>query len=226
MDFSKDKVVSKSFSKKLIGGLDDFEVRDFLHVLAEEISHLQKKTTILKKQIQEKEDLIRDYRDREHILKESIASAEKWAEKVRKDADKNSALVLEKAHNKSETMIQEARHSLQSVYTDIMDLKRMHLQFKTGLKAALQVQMDLLEQDPVFSASSPLPETNRESFLEDKNKVAVEKNIASSLSSEQKESNKKDAPPQKTKSSKNLSSSEKDIRSLRESLKSLNKTFS
>ena len=229
MNFSKDKIVSKSFSKKLIGGLDDFEVRDFLHVLAEEISHLHKKSEILQKQIKDKEDLIRDYRDREHILKEAIASAEKWAEKIRKDAEKNSALVLEKAHNKSESLIQEARHSLQSVYTDIMDLKRMQLQFKTGLKAALQVQMDLLEQDPIFSSSSSLPETNMKTFIEENDSSKDETNVSSlksSTPSEEKNSDNKESAKEKTSASENLSPVEKDIRSLRESLKSLNKNFS
>ena len=223
MEFSKDKIVSKRFSKKFIGGLDDFEVRDFLHVLAEEISHLTKKNALLEKQIQEQEELIRDYRDREHILKESIASAEKWSDKIRKDAEKNSSLILEKAHNKSEALIQEARYSLQTVYTDIMDLKRMQLQFKTGLKAALQVQMDLLEQDSIFSPGSSLPSpTNMESFLEEKEefppkplKPLEEKNI-----------DKKELFKQKTDSSENLKKAEKEIRSLRESLKSLNKNFS
>lgn len=216
MEFSKDSIVSKSFSKKFIGGLDEFEVRDFLHVLAEEINHLTKKDALQKKQIQEKEDLIRDYRDREHILKESIVSAEKWAERIRKDAENNSSLILEKAHNKSEALIQEARHSLQSVYTDIMDLKRLQLQFKTGLKAALQVQMDLLEQDPVFSPHPSLPIENMESLLEEKSKS----------SSGQESSNDKVLLKQKTETAETFKKAEKDIQSLRESLKSLDKNFS
>lgn len=230
MEFSKDKIISRRFSKKFMGGLDDFEVRDFLHVLAEEISHLTKKNALLEKQIQEQEDLIRDYRDREHILKESIASAEKWSDKIRKDAEKNSSLILEKAHSKSEALIQEARHSLQTVYTDIMDLKRMQLQFKTGLKAALQVQMDLLEQDPIFSPGASLPSpTNMEGFLEEKNKFSKEKEEASPKpfkSAEEKNTDKKKFSKPKRDSSENLKKAEKEIRSLRESLKSLNKNFS
>ena len=81
MELSKDNIVSKHFSKKILRGLDEFEVRDFLHVLAEEIRHLTQKNTLQKNQIQKLESLIKDYKDREHILKESIVSAEKWAEK-------------------------------------------------------------------------------------------------------------------------------------------------
>ena len=228
MEFSKDNIVSKSFSKKFMRGLDEFEVRDFLHVLAEEIRHLVQKSLLQKKRIQDQEDLIKDYRDREHILKESIVSAEKWAEKIRKDAESNSSLVLEKAHDKSEVLIQEARHSLQSVYNDIADLKRLQLQFKTGLKAALQVQMDLLEQDPIFSPSSSLPTTNIETVLEEKQTVnEKEDNVfIASETFEEETPNKKETSDQTKETKETLKIAEKELASLRESLKSLDRSFS
>ena len=205
MELSKDNIVSKSFSKKMMGGLNEFEVRDFLHVLAEEIRHLTQKTMLQNKKIQEQEALIKDYRDREYILKESITSAEKWAEKIRKDAENNSSLVLEKAHNKSQSLIQEARHSLQTVYNDIADLKRLQLQFKTGLKAALQVQLDLLDQDPIFQPDSALPTTNIEKALKERENTLEGK------------ADSKNSPPEEP---------EKELASLRESLSSLDKSFS
>lgn len=209
MEFSKDNIVSKHFSKKLWGGLDEFEVRDFLHVLAEEMRHLTRKVYLQKQQIQELESLIKDYRDREHILKESIVSAESWAEKIRKDAETNSHLVLAKAQDKSTALIQEARHSLQTVYNDIADLKRLQLQFKTGLKAALQVQMDLLDQDPLFSPGPALPLSEKETFLE-KNSVSEKDN--SSVEKEPSSSAPKTV--------------EKELSSLKKSISSLNKDFS
>ena len=227
MELSKDNIVSKHFSKKLLRGLDEFEVRDFLHVLAEEIRHLSQKSALQKKQIQEQESLIRDYRDREHILKESIVSAEKWAEKIRKDAESNSSLVLEKAHSKSEALIQEARHSLQSVYNDIADLKRLQLQFKTGLKAALQVQMDLLEQDPIFSPSSTLSSTDRDHFLEQtKSPVKKEDNDLKSEPCLEEGGSIKELSLQDKELSGTLKVDEKELASLKESLSSLNKSFS
>ena len=208
MELSKDNIISKHFFIKLLGGLDEFEVRDFLHVLAEEIRHLTQKSILQKQQIQEMEALIRDYRDREHILKKSIASAEKWAEKIRKDAENNSQLVLAKAHDKSEALIQEARHSLQSVYNDIADLKRLQLQFKTGLKAALQVQLDLLDQDPLFSPHSSLPSADIENLLEKNEKPDKEDSLH----------------PEEPSSTPKID--EKELSSLRKSLNSLNKSFS
>ena len=180
MDLSKESIVSRHFSRKMVGGLNEFEVRDFLHVLAEEIRHMTQLVKDQNEKLREQEELIQDYRDREHILKQSISSAQEVADKIRRDADNQADLILEKAQDKSDSLIQEARHSLQSVYNDIADLKRLHLQFKTSLKASLQAQLELLEQGPLFASTLPydgeqvlekaLPSTRQEnpqSFSED-----------------------------------------------------------
>jgi len=238
MEFSEENIVSKHFSKKIFGGLDEFEVRDFLHALAEEIQGLKKNCVLQKNQLQEQETLIQDFRDREHILKESIANAEKWAEKVRKDAEENSCLILEKAHSKSESLIQEARHSLQTVYNDITDLKRLQLQLRTGLKAALQVQMDLLDQEPLFGPGACLSESPLKDLLGDQvQKTNKKEKLKPSLLKKEETLN-----PQKqeeenlqtqdieedslNETSKNLSIDDKELHSLKESLSALNRTFS
>ena len=155
MALSKDNIISKHFSKKMFGGLNEFEVRDFLNVLAEDIRHL---TVLVDKQnqrIKEMEERIQDYKDREQLLKRSIVSAQEIADKIQKDTEQKSQLIIARANDKSESLILQARNSLQSVYNDIASLKRLHLQFRSSLKASLQSQMDMLEQTPLFSLSLP-----------------------------------------------------------------------
>lgn len=230
MDLSKENIVSKHFSRKWAGGLSEFEVRDFLHVLAEEIRHLLQMNLQQKNRIREQEKLLQDYREREHILKESIQSAEKWAEKIKQDAEKNGSLVLEKAQHKSESLIQEARHSLQTVYNDILDLKRIQLQFKTGLKAALQVQMDLLEQDPVFQPNSFINTKNIDSMLDplgEKKPISEPQDISPPLTEEEPASDETKEEAQAFESPmEGLKINSSELSSLKESLKSLDKTFS
>ena len=155
MALSKDNIISKHFSKKIFGGLNEFEVRDFLNVLAEDIRHLTLLVDKQNQRIKEMEERIQDYKDREQLLKRSIVSAQEIADKIQKDTEQKSQLILARANDKSESLILQARHSLQSVYNDIASLKRLHLQFKSSLKASLQSQMDLLEQTPLFSLSLP-----------------------------------------------------------------------
>lgn len=158
--FSRESIVSKHFSRKVFGGFNKFEVRDFLHILAEEMRHLNVLVEKQAQRIKELEEHIQDYRDREHILKRSIVSAQEIADKIQKDTEQKSQLIIARANDKSESLIRQARSSLQSVYNDIASLKRLHLQFRSNLKASLQSQMDLLEQTPLFSLSLPEGETS------------------------------------------------------------------
>ncbi len=225
MDLSRDSIVSRHFSKKVMGGLNEFEVRDFLHVLAEELRHLKQLSKDQNQKLMAQEELVQDYRDREHILKQSISSAQEVADRIRRDAENQAQLILEKAQDKSDSLIQEARHSLQSVYNDIADLKRLHLQFKTSLKAALQAQLELLEQGPLFASSLPY---NSES-LADKNlkisKQTTEQNAESPESLESPESPEKPEKNLEDTLSESLSSDE-ELNALKSSLQSLDKDFS
>ena len=238
MGFSKEQIVSKRFSKKWTRGLSEFEVRDFLHVLAEQIRQLNQENLLLKKDLQDRERLIKDYRDREHILKESIANAENWAQKIKQDAESHRQLVLEKAQSDSENLIESARQSLQTVYNDIADLKRLQLQFKSGLKVALQVQLDLLENDTVFnpglltdvdrknkalSSEEPIPSIESPEEVEHlSNSLPDSNSTDSNRETEEKSQSPSSSPSLEIKTPKEAS----EIHSLRESLNSLNKNFS
>ena len=218
MNLSKDSIISRHFSKKMFGGLDEFEVRDFLHVLAEEIRHLSQLAKNQSQKIAEQDKVIEDYKDREHLLKSSISSAQEVADRITKEAGDQGKLIVEKAQGQSEALINNARHSLQSVYNDIADLRRLHLQFKTGLKATLQAQLELVEQTPLFSESLA---HNQIDSLEDQS-VKTEENLndlEENLSEEQedKDLDLKSEP----------ADAENDgLSSLKESLKSLDKDFS
>ena len=171
VDLSKDNIVSRRFSKKAFGGLDEFEVRDFLHVLAEEIRHLEQLVFNQKKRLTEQDEQVKEYRDREHILKKSISSAQEIADKIRKDTENQGQLLLKHAHEKAEFIIQEARASLQCVYSDINDLKRLYLQFKTSLKASLQSHLEFLEQDSFMMSPLPREQKSQERLEETSQKT-------------------------------------------------------
>ena len=221
MNFSKEEIVSKNFSKKNFRGLNEFEVRDFLQVLAEQIRHLTQENHLLKKDLKEKNGLIQDYRDREHLLKESISNAEKWADNIKQSAEEQKQLVLEKAQSDSENLIQSAKESLQTVYKDIADLKRLQIQFRTGLKAALQVQMDLLDQDNAFNPLSSFNSSEKNLALENPEKLQSPQSQQNS-DSQQNQHNQKVPLPENP----NKEGLDQDLSSLKESLSSIDKSFS
>ena len=219
MSFSKDSITSRHFSKQMLGGLNEFEVRDFLHVLAEEIRHLNQLVENQKCRIREQEEQVQDHRDREHILKRSIVSAQEVADKIQRDTEHQSQMIIARANDKSQALIQEARQSLQTVYNDISNLRRVHLQFKNNLKASLTSQMEILDQSPLFSMSLS---GNKDERLED---------FSSSKNTDQSPGGKEDislsfkGPHNKEEDLQPSSGASEQIESLKKSLQSLEKDF-
>lgn len=220
MDFSKQSIVSRHFSKRAFGGLDEFEVRDYLNVLADEIQRFKEAAHNQEKQIEEQKRIIEESRDREYIIKESIAVVQRVTEKIRKDAEEQSEAILQNAKNKKQLILKEAKDSLQSIYDDIASLKRLYIQFKASLTASVQAHLDLLKQDAVlpssfleFSDSVSEGEPNGEFPL---NKEIEEKlSLTHSEDSEQKETSKEDKSPLP----------QEEISSIAKSLKSLSEDF-
>ena len=168
MDFSKQSIVSRCFSKKTFGGLDEPEVRDCLNVLADEIERQRQIILMQEGKIREQQGFIEESRDREHIIKESIAVVQRVTDKIRKDAEEQSEVMLQNARNKKRALLKEARESMQSIYDDIAGLKRLYVQFKAGLTASVQAHLDLLKEDGAFSSAlleshDALPSSEEES---------------------------------------------------------------
>lgn len=226
MDFSKKDIVSHHFSKAF-RGLNEFEVRDYLSVLAEEIQRLQQLNEQQEEQLEEQSEMIEESRAREHILKESITVVQKITEKMRKDAENQSEMILQSARNDKERIIKEARESLQDVYEDITSLKRLYIQFKTSLTASVKAHLELLEQDS-FISSSLLESSSSEAIAKEEEAGSQNNPLptveakaplepAESFSKGQEYATEpKENPPSKEANSKEESSISKSLKSLSE----------
>ena len=151
MALHPDDILTKVFSRKVVGGVSPSEVTQFLKSIAEDVDQKNKDQQALTDKLREMEAFIREYRDREEILKNTILSAQKMSDKIKQDAEKEARFILEDARQKSDLLIADARDSLKTAYQDLSDLRRMHIQLKNALKAVLQSHQDLLEQDPFHS---------------------------------------------------------------------------
>ncbi len=151
MAFHPDDILTKVFTRKVVGGFNPSEVTHFLKSIAEDVDQRNKDKQALRDKLSEMEVFVREYRDREELLKSTILSVQKMADKIKQDAEKEARFILEDAHQKADLLIADARDSLKTAYQDLSDLRRMHIQLKNALKAVLQSHQDLLEQDPFHS---------------------------------------------------------------------------
>ena len=172
MKLGPDDVSTRVFSKNIVGGYNPKEVSVFLERIASELEETLQENYSLKERLKAKENQIAEYKNREELLRESITTAQKTAKKIQEQAEEEARKKVEEAHQKAQLISQDARDSLKTIYQDLANLRRVHVQLKNTMKAVLQSHQDLLEQDPVHTL---LPQMGvDESELEDK----VEKTLS------------------------------------------------
>ena len=174
MKLDPDDILTKTFTRKVLGGYSSAEVANFLQSVAEEWEEKGKEKEELSDKLREKEASLREYREREEVLREAITSAQKMVGKIKQDAEKEARFIVEDARQKADIIVQDARDSLKIAYQDLSDLKRIHIQLKNTLKSVLQSHQDLLDQDPIHSL---LPA----SFQSENSSSLIEKKVNESL---------------------------------------------
>lgn len=145
MKISPIDITHKTFSKKLMG-LDPDEVAQFLQQVSAQMETLIHERNSLKESLREKELNLLEYRDRDKVLKDTIATATQMAERLRQDADREAKLIIADAQQKAEMITRDSRDSLKKMYNEVTELKRIRMQFEANLRALAQAHLTLLEQ--------------------------------------------------------------------------------
>ncbi|NQY99546.1 MAG: DivIVA domain-containing protein [Bdellovibrionales bacterium] len=155
-------IAHKTFGRK-IGGFDPEEVMDFLRAVSDEFEGVIRERNALKEALREKELAITEYKERDELLKSTITTATKMADKIQKDAEREAKLILQDADQKADMIQRDARDSLKKIYQDITDLKRLRLQFENNMKALIQSHLTMLDQGQKVLPNPPIePKLNVE----------------------------------------------------------------
>lgn len=152
-------IIHKSFGKKMMG-LDADEVTDFLQQIAAQMENLIHEKNALKEALREKELSLLEYKERDQVLKTTIATANQMAERLRQDAEREAKLIVADAQQKAEIITRDSRDSLKKMYQEVTELKRMRMQFEANLKALAQAHLSLLDQGEKYMPQMQLPNHN------------------------------------------------------------------
>lgn len=152
-------IVHKSFNKKMMG-IDANEVMEFMAQIASQMEALIQERNSLKEALREKDLSLMEYKERDQILKNTIATASQMTDRLRQDADREAKLIIADANQKAEIIMRDSRDSLKKMYQEITDLKRARMQFEANLKALVQAHLTLLEQGEKYMPQMQLPNHN------------------------------------------------------------------
>jgi cell division initiation protein len=139
-------IQQKQFPMKF-RGFDVEEVYAFLEVIREEMEELLRENASLKESVQRSENSIREYKDMETTLRETLMTAQQMVEDYKTNARKEAELLIKEADLKADSMIREAQEKVIKIHEDIVDLKGIRRHFKEEMKRLIESHSRMLELD-------------------------------------------------------------------------------
>ncbi len=139
-------IQQKQFPMKF-RGFDVEEVYAFLEVIREEMEDLLRENATLKENAQRLENQIKEHRDMETTLRETLLTAQQMVEDYKTNARKEAELVVKEAELKADSILKESQEKVIKIHEDIVDLKGIRRHFKEEVKRLVEGHMKMLEFD-------------------------------------------------------------------------------
>lgn len=164
----------KAFRKLRLGGVDEKEVRAFLEMCASEMEDLIRKLHRQDEELRRLATRVEELRGREHLLQLTLTTAQKLADELKQQAQKEAQIVVSEAELQGEKIVQAAQNKRLQLIQEIDDLKRSRQTFVQQLSSLLDTHKALLESArgepaapvaPQRAAAAPPPVDDNVSFL-------------------------------------------------------------
>jgi len=139
-------IQQKQFKMKM-RGFDVEEVYGFLEIVREEMEDLLRENANLKENIQRSDSQVREYRDMETTLRETLMTAQQMVEDFKINSRKEAELLIREAETKADALIKEAQEKIIKIHEDITDMKGIRRHFKEELKRLIENHLKMLEFD-------------------------------------------------------------------------------
>jgi cell division initiation protein len=128
-------------------GFDVEEVYAFLEIVREEMEDLIRENANLKENIQRAENQVREFRDMETTLRETLLTAQQMVEDYKTNSRKEAELLIKEAETRADALIREAHEKVIKIHEDITDMKGIRRHFREELKRLIENHLKMLEFD-------------------------------------------------------------------------------
>lgn len=139
--------IRKQEFKKSFSGYDKQEVENFLEMIAQQMEDLVRENMTYKEQLRDVERKIDDYRRLEKTLQDTLTSATRTTEDLRKNAEQEGSIILKNARLEAQNIVQTAKRDEDSLRTEIKTLITMKNNFIAKFKGMIEAYSKLLEEE-------------------------------------------------------------------------------
>jgi len=139
-------------------GYDAQEVETYLEMVAEDVESLLKEYNKLKDDMQKYETQLADFRENERSIQQTIMTTQKIADDLKRNAQKESELIISEAKVESEKIINDARTQVEKILgssreeiekkrSELSELRNKKLECELSFKNMLESQLRLLKPE-------------------------------------------------------------------------------
>ncbi len=148
--------------EKVFRGLEESEVRTFLHEIAGEWEEVLAENQKLKEEILDSRERLRQYQDQDRIFRETLLQAQRTREDVLDGANREKELMLREAQFKAEEIIREAQQHVVELEVQLRNLKMERIRYFRELEALMDRTRRHIQEEAPDMYVAPAPTLNLE----------------------------------------------------------------
>jgi len=124
--------------EKAFRGLEESEVRTFLHEIASEWEEVLAENQKLKEEILDSRERLRQYQDQDRIFRETLLQAQRTREDVLDGANREKELLIREAQFKGEEMVREAQQHVVELEVQLRNLRMERTRFLREMESLME----------------------------------------------------------------------------------------
>ncbi|MHB8845328.1 MAG: DivIVA domain-containing protein [Nitrospirota bacterium] len=125
-------------------GYERTEVDAFLETVREEMEALVREVTELREFHETFNERMREYREREETLKNTMITTHKLAEDIKESSKKEAQLIVKDAEIKYQQTLERAREERMRLESEISDLRRQKHHFLQDMRKMMQMHLEMV----------------------------------------------------------------------------------
>jgi cell division initiation protein len=127
------------------GGFDKIEVTALLTAAADDYEAALRETDRLRQENQRLEVLLNEHREHERCLKTTLIAAQRLADDIKANAQEEAQRIMRDAEGRSELLLEKTQGRLEDIQREIDGLKLKRRDVETSIEATIQTLRNTLE---------------------------------------------------------------------------------
>jgi len=173
MKFTPLDIQRREFEKGF-RGLDENEVRAFLHEVAAEWEEVQHENSKLRDEVLDLRERLQQYQDQDRIFRETLLHAQRTKEDLLDAANREKALLLKEADFKADEVVRDAHQRVLEMETSIRNLKLERVRLLQEIDALMARTRRFLQEE----APEMFPPAEATRRLDDTQAAAIDQSSA------------------------------------------------